>query len=226
MQTWSSGETVTSKKIDVVIATPGHSMEAAYVKSLTETIHALEEKGISWRFVNRYSSRVAASRESTAMDSEYLDAFNQSPLRGEVEYGKIFWIDSDISWTPSDFLALYESDKDIISGVYLSDRGVYMFAALDKSIEPKKLLNTFDPVEVSAVGFGFICVKQGVFEKMPRPWFAEKFEKVVDQRTGQDMYTPYGEDFSWCISAREQGFSIFVDPTTNVSHHKKVAIKP
>jgi hypothetical protein len=226
MQTWTSGETVTSKKIDVVIATPGHSMEAAYVKSLTETIHALEEKGISWMFANRYSSRVAASRESTAMDSEYLDAFNQSPLRGEVEYKKIFWIDSDISWTPSDFLALYESEKDIISGVYLSDRGVHMFAALDKSIEPKKLLNTFDPVEVGAVGFGFVCVGQGVFEKMPRPWFAEKFEKVVDQRTGKDMYTPYGEDFSWCISAREQGFSIFVDPTTNVSHHKKVAIKP
>ena len=143
------------KQVDVIIATPGHSMEAAYVKSLTETIHVLEEKGISWRFVNRYSSRVAASRESTAMDSEYLDAFNQSPLRGEVEYGKIFWIDSDISWTPSDFLALYESDKDIISGVYLSDRGVHMFAALDKSIEPKKLLNTFNPVEVGAVGFGF-----------------------------------------------------------------------
>ena len=217
---------MTSKKIDVVIATPGHSMEAAYVKSLTETIHALEEKGISWMFVNRYSSRVAASRESTAMDSEYLDAFNQSPLRGEVEYKKIFWIDSDISWTSSDFLALYESDKDIISGVYLSDRGVHMFASLDKSIEPKKLLNTFEPVEVGAVGFGFVCVKQGVFENMPRPWFAEKFEKVIDQRTGKDMFTPYGEDFSWCISAREQGFSIFVDPTTNVSHHKKVAIKP
>lgn len=214
------------KQVDVIIATPGHSMDAAYVKSLTETISVLNEKGITWRFVSRYSPRIAAARESTTMDSDYLDAFNQSPLRGEVDYKKIFWIDSDISWTPSDFLALYESDKDIISGVYLSDRGVYMFGAFDKSVEPKKLLNTFDPVEVGAVGFGFVCVKQGVFEKMPRPWFAEKFEKVVDERTGQDMYTPYGEDFSWCISARECGFSIFVEPTIGVSHYKKVVIKP
>jgi GT2 family glycosyltransferase len=69
-------------------------------------------------------------------------------------------------------------------------------------------------------------VKQGVFEDMPRPWFVEKFEKVVDEQTGKDMFVPYGEDFSWCISARECGFSIYIDPTVNVSHHKKVAIKP
>jgi hypothetical protein len=226
MQIWNSGETVESNKVDVIIATPGHSMDAAYVRSLVETIHVLEQKGITWRFSNRYSPRVASAREATTMDSDYLDAFNRAPLRGEVEYGKIFWIDSDISWTPSDFLALYESDKNIVSGVYLSDRGVHMFAALDKNSDPKKLLNTFDPVEVGAVGFGFVCVKQGVFEDMPRPWFVEKFEKVVDEQTGKDMFVPYGEDFSWCISARECGFSIYIDPTVNVSHHKKVVIKP
>jgi len=225
MQIWNSGGTVKSNQVDVIIATPGHSMDAAYVKSLTETIRLLEQKGISWRFSNRYSPRVGSARESTAMDSEYLDAFNQSPLLGEVEYKKIFWIDSDISWTPADFLSLYESDKDIVSGVYLSDRSVPMFSALNEQTNTKALLKTFDQFEVGAVGFGFVCIKQGVFEKMPRPWFLEKFEKIVDSLTGREILIPYGEDFSWCISARESGFSIFIDPTINVSHHKKVVIK-
>ena len=32
-----------SNKVDVIIATPGHSMDAAYVRSLVETIHVLEQ---------------------------------------------------------------------------------------------------------------------------------------------------------------------------------------
>lgn len=214
--------------VDVLIATPGSMMEAAYVRSLVNTITALQKESISYRFLNQYTSRVAAAREATAMDSTYLDAFNKSPLHGVVTYNKIFWIDSDISWTPEDFMRLYVSTQPIVSGLYLSDHGVPMFAPIGapSDFSLKTAMSSFTPVEIEAVGFGFICVASGVFESMERPWFRDQFFTTTDPVTGNEMFIPYGEDFSWCHSARSVGHKIYLDPQVKVTHHKKVSIKP
>lgn len=213
------------QKVDVIIATPGHSMEAEYVRSLVETIHLLNKLGISYYYANKYTSRVAAAREATAMDSEFLDAFNNAPLLGKVAYKKFFWIDSDMSWNPSDFIHLYNSTLDIISGIYLSDKGVPMFSPLDEKHSFEEIASSPKPVEVMAVGFGFICIKQGIFESMPRPWFDTKFIKLKDEKTEKEIFIPFGEDYSWCASAREVGHKIFIDPLIKLVHHKKVAIR-
>ena len=212
--------------VDVIIATPGSTMESAYVKSLVNTMSFLNERGISFYYANKYTSRVAAAREATAMDSDFLDAFNNAPLSGNVQYKKIFWIDSDMSWEPSDFFALYKSNLDIVSGLYLSDRGVPMFAPLSEKDDAGAIISATEPQEVMSVGFGFICVKQGVFEAMPRPWFDTQFTKIVDEATGKEVFIPFGEDYSWCISARKSGFKVYLDPLTKITHNKKIGIKP
>jgi hypothetical protein len=212
-------------EVDVLIATPGHSMEAEYVKSLVNTISSLHELNISYRFINQYTSRVAAAREATAMDSSYLDAFNTKPVRGTVTYKKMFWIDSDISWDVADFIQMYESPHQIVSGIYLSDRGVPMFNPPEGK-DLKEIIEPGKPFEVENVGFGFVCVKSGVFESIERPWFSDEFYKVTDEETGREKFIPYGEDYSWCIKARKAGFSIYIDPQVKVTHNKKVAIKP
>ena len=48
---------------DVVIATPGFSMKAEYVKSLVSTCATLDDLGITYTFLNRQSSFVATARE-------------------------------------------------------------------------------------------------------------------------------------------------------------------
>lgn len=211
---------------DVVICTPGHSMEAEYVKSLMETVNHLNKNEIRCKFVNRYTSRVAAARESTAMDSVYLDAFSTKPFSGMLAYNKMFWIDSDMSWEPLDFMSLYASPLDIISGIYMNEVGVPMFSPLHEHIDPRTLIMENQPQEVMGVGFGFVCIKNGVFENMQRPWFADQFFKCEDASTGKTVYVPYGEDYSWCISARNSGFKVYIDPLTKVTHHKKVPIRP
>jgi GT2 family glycosyltransferase len=60
---------------------------------------------------------------------------------------------------------------------------------------------------------------------MPRPWFDTKFVKFQDEQTGKEVFIPFGEDYSWCVSAREVGYKIFIDPLTKLTHHKKVAIR-
>lgn len=211
--------------VDVLIATPGREMRAEYVQSLVKTIEYLTDNGITYLYLNEYSSQVSAAREATAMGSTYLDAFNTKPVRGQVTYNKMFWIDSDMSWTPQDFMRLYSSDKDIIAGVYANDKGVPMFSLQGDhdTIDVLSSLEHDEPFEIFAAGFGFICVKSGVFEALPRPWFESVMQKI-ESPDGDEMLIPFGEDYSWCVKASGHGFSIYLDPTVRLGHHKTVAI--
>ena len=87
---------------DVLIATPGHSLEAQYVKSLVDTLAECNIRGVSYRWLNSYSSLVHNARETTITggDGFTLNPLDKGPLGDSVKYNKIFWIDSDISWTP------------------------------------------------------------------------------------------------------------------------------
>ena len=214
----------TAKKLphyNVLIATPGRSMENEYVVSLMDTVELLNKKKISFKFINRYAAMVGMAREGTLMNSDFMDITNSKPLLGEATYDKIIWIDSDMSWTPEDFLKLYEAEEDIISGIYLSDRGTPMFSGSEKA--KSEYLNTTEKFEVKYVGFGFLAIKNGVFENLTRPWFEPTFKKVTDDN-GKEYLIPQGEDYSLCAKATRAGYKIFVDPTVSLGHHKKVGI--
>jgi hypothetical protein len=211
---------------NVVIATPGRSMEAEYVVSLTKTIDYLSKNNISYLFVNQYSSQVNAAREATIMNSKLLNAFCKEPLNNKATYDKIFWIDSDISWTVDNFMQIYNSELDIVSGLYYNESmvPVVLFNKDNVFYDPKSLQNKNMPIEVDGVGFGFVAVKSGVFESIPRPWFETVFEKIKNSDTGEEMFIPFGEDISWCMKAKKAGYSIYLDPIVKVSHHKKIGI--
>jgi hypothetical protein len=207
------------KHYNVVIATPGFSMDAEYVKALMATCERLVDEGISFTFLSEYSSFVPHAREATAMGGKELRYDKKQIAGGKFTYDKIFWIDSDIVWTPEDFLKLYFADLDIVSGLYLLDdeksvpvQVVDGFVRLEKA-NVKFLEKTF---QAGAVGFGFVCIKSGVFESMPRPWFKLARLNRGDERPELMV----GEDFSWCYSAIENGFKIWVDATVQVTHRK------
>jgi hypothetical protein len=206
------------KHYNVLIATPGRNVEMPYLKSLMDTLEVLQEKNISYKFINQYSSQVSAAREGTIMNDRFLDITSTTPMLGKATYDKVLWIDSDMSWTPEDFLKLYESEKDIVSGVYVSDHNVLMYTPSNY-----EHLKQNDLVEITHAGFGFICVKQGVFESMTRPWFETRYVKTTVN--GGEHLVPYGEDYSWCVKAREAGFKIYLDPTVRLSHHKNIELK-
>lgn len=207
------------KHYNVLIATPGKNVEIAYLKSLLDTLEILQQENISYKFINQYSSQVASAREGTAMNDQFLDITNNKPLLGQATYDVMFWIDSDISWTPEDFLKLYNSDKDITSGIYLGDQNTLMYTPSDH-----EHLNETEHIEITHAGFGFIAIKQGIFETLPRPWFQTQYiKKTIDNK---EYLVPLGEDYSFCSKARQQGFKIYIDPTITVTHHKQKPLKP
>jgi hypothetical protein len=211
--------------VNILIATPGRMMEAEYVRSLVATLTYLNKNNISYLYLNEYSSQVNAAREATAMGSKFLQAFAKAPLAGQVTYDKIVWIDSDISWNVEDFMNLYESKYDIVSGLYFNEEGVPLFTFKEDDIyfDKETIKNRQYPFEVFGAGFGFIAMKSGVFESCKRPWFETEFQRITSDE-GEEMFIPWGEDFSWCIKAHEAGYTVMLDPSIRVGHHKKIKV--
>ena len=211
-------------RTDVLIATPGHSAKMEYVKSLVKTCEMLDGRGIKYKFISRYSSFVPTARELTALDLSQ-HSYESNQIAGGIDYKKIFWIDSDIQWEPEDFLALLNSDLDIVSGLYQLDEAGTVAVnypnerGVPTRVNKVEFIFHEQPVEVGGVGFGFLAVKRGVFEKMERPWFL--INRVQWSALNPDLKVNVGEDYSWCANASRAGFKIFVDPLVKVKHHKE-----
>lgn len=215
------------KKVDVIICTPGHSVMGGYLRSLLMTVEELNNRQISWAFANDYSSHVGNAREITLNGSNQNSILERRPFKGEVEYKKLFWIDSDITWQPQDFMKLYESEKDIISGAYLLASGEVTAykEKLGRSFTYEEVKEMKEPQQVHGVGFGFLAVKQGVFESLSRPWFQSAIVTMKDTETGEEFTFPLmGEDISWCERVNQAGFEVWFDPTVQVTHNKMVKL--
>jgi hypothetical protein len=212
---------------NVLIATPGKLLHAEYVQSLIETTKWLNSKGLTYKFLNKQSSFIPSGRELTALDKYENDWKTRSVGSGLYTYDKIVWIDSDVQWEVEDFQRILASELDIVSGLYATHpNGTVACAVFHPDYEEKKPAKTHEsfffmhdePVEVFGVGFGFVAIKSGVFENMDRPWF--KIEHIIWDKE-LDFATNVGEDYSWCMNARRNGYQIFVDPTVKVLHHKE-----
>jgi hypothetical protein len=211
---------------NIVIATPGHSMLSHYVKSLVETMKWMDSKRLTYHFVSKFSSFVPSAREQTATGTDGHDWETREFGAGEYTYDKIVWIDSDVCWNVEAFEQLISHDLDIVSGMMPIDQQGRISATIINEMGHPTVINALqfmlaaDPIQVDGVGFGFLAVRSGVFERMPRPWF-----KIRQTRIEGAMFpVNFGEDYSWCESATEAGFQIWVDPTVKVEHFKQFAL--
>jgi hypothetical protein len=84
--------------------------------------------------------------------------------------------------------------------------------------ETEFILEDQDYIEVYGLGFGFIAMKSGVFEACSRPWF---FMRPI-RWPHLEFDLNVGEDYSFCVNAREHGFKVWLDKNVKVRHHKEI----
>lgn len=211
---------------DVLIATPGKMIHAEYVSSLVRTLMWLDSEGLTYKFLNKQGSLISSTRELTALDSYKPNWETREVGGGDYTYGKIFWIDSDIEWTVEAFAQIYESDLDIVGGLYqTAPDGRVAVAFYDGAGQPTVvreqdfIMLDPEPQECYGIGFGFVAMKSGVFERCDRPWFL--MERIRWEHLDFDLNI--GEDYSFCVNARRNGILTYVDPRVKVKHHKEIA---
>lgn len=208
---------------NIVFATPGNSFTQGYMRSILRTTGILGQEGLSWNFLNQGGSLVAMARESTIGGYDTNNPLMTDPCSGDFTYDIIMWIDSDIEWDPQDVFRLYKSDKKIISGCYLmEDRMIPIYNQPRGGMMPEQmLLQKTEPFKVAGTGFGFIAVKNGVFENMPRPWFGPvAIPNTAEDKGKSPEFILIGEDLAWCTKAINAGFEVWVDPQVRVTHQK------
>jgi len=212
----------------VVFCLPGRGVSYIFLKNFVQLCFDLVQNGAAIQISQDYSSMVNFAR-CKCLGANVLRGPDQKPWDGNLKYDYQLWIDSDIVFDTEKFYKLVAMDKDIAAGWYCTEDGrtssvahwleegdfrknggVMNHETLESLSKRKK------PFTVDYTGFGWVLIKNGVFEKLPYPWFAPKMQ-VFESGEVQDMC---GEDVSFCLDAMDAGYEIWCDPTIRVGHEK------
>lgn len=209
----------------ILFCLPGKSYSGKFLECWTNLIAHCMASGHHFGIVQKYSCNIYYVR-NLCLGGNVMLGENQVPFNGQVDYDYIMWIDSDIIFTVDQFQRLLDRELDIVSGLYLMDNGT-QFATVEnwdeelfqkqgsfEFLTPNSITGSTELKSVAYTGFGFMCVKRGVFESMKYPWFRPEFVQIGDCKD----FTM--EDVSWCRTATKLGYKILVDPTVVVGHEK------
>lgn len=142
------------------------------------------------------------------------------------DFTHLFWIDSDMVWSPNDFFRLvgFAATHDLIGGAYaLKKEPAQCFINLPGA-EGEREINGFGNVRVLSLGLGFTIVRREVMEKI-----AATKEIVRDTLQGTEYPDIFrigrradggalGEDVAFFEDAAALGYQAWLDPSIRLGH--------
>jgi len=225
----------------IVFCLPGRGCSFIFLKNFVQLCFDMVQNGMSIQISQDYSSMVNFAR-CKCLGANVLRGPKQVPWDGKLEYDYQLWIDSDIVFNTEKFWQLCDlavpgpdsagveqAENEIVGGWYATEDGQTTSVAhwLEEDDFRKNggvmnhetcesMSKRKKPFTVDYTGFGWVMIKKGVFETLEYPWFAPKMQ-VFESGNVQDMC---GEDVSFCLDAKEEGFEIWCDPRIRVGHEK------
>lgn len=211
-----------NKPVRVLLASPSHDGQyhARFLQSLTETIFLCAENNIELSpCYICYDSLIERVR------NKYLEIAYQQ------KFDVLFFIDSDISWLPEDFVKLVLSDRDMIGGAYRKkhdEEELYTFKVLRDENENLNLLPDKNGIlEVLGFGCGFMklskkCV-EALFDSEKNFYYLEAFDglkliKNVFSCSVTDGNYLISEDITAGVKWRAIGGKAYIDTKIKLSH--------
>lgn len=171
----------------ICIAFPsGDLVNVRFVKSLLDLLTYSNSINIFW--ANFVSSRITDNRNNLVKHAQKEGASH------------ILFIDSDMTFPPDALQRLLSYDLDLVCAT-ASKRDescrdmIGIPTNADDGFTNKAL------VEMDSIGLPFMLIKMDVFEKIPKPYFAEP------ERDGDVV----PEDSYFCQKVKSAGFKIFCD---------------
>lgn len=214
----------------IVFCLPGRGVSYIFLKNFVQLCFDLVQAGASIQISQDYSSMVNFAR-CKVLGANVLAGPDQIPWQGKLQYDYQLWIDSDIVFNTDAFWAIFDMDKDIAAGWYATEDGRTTSVAhwleeedfaKNGGVMNHEMVDTIGnrkkPFTVDYTGFGWVLIKNGVFEheQIKYPWFAPQMQ-VFESGNIQDMC---GEDVSFCLDAKKAGFEIWCHPQVRVGHEK------
>lgn len=208
---------MTPPKVMIGMPVGSRSIPWETAVSLIATIRALDREKIKFKIESPTGASIVQWARSLI-----VGAFLRQP-----EYTHLFWIDSDIFWTPNDFFRIlgFGAVHDVIGATYPFKKEPTGFL-VNLAGEPGKAeVNGHGCVRINSMAIGFTLIKRAVIEKVAatKPIVNDPVNKVdypdffrVDRHPTQG--TPRGEDVAFFDDAREAGFDCWLDPSVKLGH--------
>jgi len=146
----------------------------------------------------------------------------------ESDCTDLLFVDADVVINPRAVLQLLalSTDKDITSGMYPrrgSDRKFFLDFYLNEKNEFE--FDHYGMMRVKNTATGFMLIRRHVLEHMIAKHPEWQYKNDVHNRTETALFDLqivngeyYGEDYLFCMRAREDGFKVFIDPSISLPH--------
>jgi hypothetical protein len=209
------------KKYHVCIVTPAYDgrVHAQFATSLAETRLLLEANGIKVStFIEPNGSLLVAAR------NRLTERFWESGAT------HMLCIDSDLGWPAQAVLAMLQSNKEIIAGVYPSrkEKGFIFRPFFVDGDEKQGMVHDKHLIKMEAIPAGFMLIQRETIKKMrkmlPHLYYGPKDPRDKSESTYMFFNTElidgqfWGEDYVFCKRVREVGIDIWVDPLIQFDH--------
>lgn len=163
-------------------------------------------------------------------NTNILPCHDRSPAHGrnllfgaarELEHSHIMLMDDDVVPPKDGMMRLLAHDKDIVTGLVLSQPYPHAPLVFDLVTESGAALNMYlhEPPglkEVKNCGFGFVLFKTHIFDKLEKPWV----------RLGELDPEQWCDDIGFFNRVTKAGFKIYCDTSVMVGHINTHIITP
>lgn len=207
--------TINLSGVSVMVGMPaGRDLPALTVKSLMGTQSLCRDHLVPFSL-----GMVAGSAVVQWARDEVVDLFMKSDAT------RLFWIDSDMTWKPEQFMRLLALSqyRDVICAAYPAKKDQPTFY-VNWDQDAGLVQGEYGLMEINGVGLGFTVMTRKVVEHL-----VAKADRVIDDVSQRDMASVFrigktangrrqGEDMAFFEDIRALGYSVWLDTSVDIGH--------
>ena len=204
-----------------MIASPCHhgKVDTQFTLSLLQTCYSLDHAGVKVNVLLPFTGSILSKERN-----QIVDTFMKSDCT------HLLCVDNDLGWDPNAPLKFLNYNKDFVAGVYpaRSNREDKKYIFQCDSKHDGSITTDGPLLKMKGVPAGFMLLSREAIQKM-EDHFSDLYYEGIDidgiKETGYVFFNTelkdgqfWGEDYVFCMRAREAGIDIWCDPTIEFNH--------
>lgn len=210
----------------VLVSTPaqGGLVSGGYAISMAETYALLLGSGVTCMLSIRTCSSLLMSDRNQIL-ADFL----------KTDFTHLLCVDADISWKPQAVLELLSYEQDFVGVCYVA-RGTKSFCFRPELDANGLMVETEQGlIEMQTIPAGFMLLSRNLIQtlcdKNSQLYYKPKWPQAnaeMNLQTGDEGFALFtceiidgefwGEDYVFCLRARQAGFKVLVDPKIELDH--------
>lgn len=239
----NSEQTEQETKKKLIIGIPGDRFSSKFLVAWTSLLNTLWASNKYEVIVSPGVSSFVPFARMHTLGVNVLKGIDQKPFDG-IDFDIWVTIDSDIVFSPTNFIDLVESlteERPVVAALYkmadikhyavvknwnvdyFAENGTFEFLT-DDNLKKWKEENEKDSfMRVAYTGMGFMAVSKNVLYNMTYPYFNGDLHEIKG-KDGKYIRDLMSEDVCFCKNINKIGHDIYINTNIRVGHEKAIVI--